>query len=144
MTLHREENVDNKKILSSFLNAFESVYSVFNYQIICPLHPRTKKRLEDNNLFDMKGKNLKIIKPLGFFDFIFLEKNAYCVMTDSGTVQEECSIFGVPNITLRDTTERPETIESSSNMITSHDISIIINAIRLSVKPRKNCYPRWL
>ena len=142
LTLHREENVDNKKILSSFLNAFESVYSVFNYQIICPLHPRTKKRLEDNNLFDMKGKNLKIIKPLGFFDFIFLEKNAYCVMTDSGTVQEECSIFGVPNITLRDTTERPETIESSSNMITSHDISIIINAIRLSVKnPEKIVTP---
>ena len=79
---------------------------------------------------------------MGFFDFIFLEKNAYCVMTDSGTVQEYCSIFGVPNITLRDTTERPETIESSSNMITSHDISIIINAIRLSVKnPEKIVTP---
>lgn len=138
LTLHREENVDNKNKLKEFIGVLNDIHAKFKYTIIWPVHPRTKKNLVNNNLLDPKNKALKIIKPLGFIDFVKLEKNSYCVLTDSGTVQEECSIFGIPNITLRETTERPETIESSSNMITSSNIEIILNAINISVKYSNN------
>ncbi len=138
LTLHREENVDDIKKLKEFINVLNNIHSKFKRQIIWPVHPRTKKNLDKNKLINNNNRAIKIIKPLGFIDFVKLEKNSYCVLTDSGTVQEECSIFGIPNITLRETTERPETIESSSNMITSNNLDIILNAIKISVKYSKN------
>ncbi len=69
--------------------------------------------------------------PFGFFDFIHLEKNAACVITDSGTVQEECCILGIPNITIRDVTERPETIECGSNMLSGADADTILQCVRV-------------
>jgi UDP-N-acetylglucosamine 2-epimerase (non-hydrolysing) len=67
----------------------------------------------------MAGGQVRVIEPQGFFDFVALEKQAKCVLSDSGTVQEECCIFGVPNVTLRDVTERPETVEVGSNMLSA-------------------------
>ena len=138
LTMHREENVDKSSKLSEFVDALIHINKVYSLPVIWPIHPRSIKVLTSLQKKNLQKHNIIFIKPLGFFDFVYIEKNAFCVLTDSGTVQEECSIFKVPNITLRDTTERPETIESGSNLITSSDIDIIINAIKFSVE-NVNC-----
>lgn len=117
VTLHRAENVDNPDRLKKFVECFNYLTTQYAHQIIWTVHPRTQKYLEQYTFRD----GIVATQPLGFFEFIKLEKNAYCVLTDSGTVQEECSIFGVPVVTLRDTTERPETIETGSNFISGTD-----------------------
>jgi UDP-N-acetylglucosamine 2-epimerase (non-hydrolysing) len=73
-----------------------------------------------------------LLEPLGFFDFVNLEKNAYVVLSDSGTVQEECSIFSIPNVTVRDVTERPETIECGSNIISGAETESLITAVEMA------------
>ncbi len=95
-------------------------------------HPRTAEKLKQ---FDLLPTNDKIIllEPLGFFDFVKLEKNAFAVLTDSGTVQEECAIFGVPNVTVRDVTERPETMECGSNVLSGAESDSILRAVNLAV-----------
>ncbi len=117
VTMHRAENVDDKSRLESILLGLDKISNEYNLPAICSLHPRTKSKIEQFNL-RTSNKNIRFSAPLGFFDFIVLEKNALCVITDSGTVQEECCILAVPNITIRDVTERPETIECGSNMLT--------------------------
>ncbi len=81
---------------------------------------------------------IKLLEPLGFFDFVKLEKNALAVFTDSGTVQEECAIFGIPNITIRDVTERPETIEAGSNILSGADADSILRAVAMAVSQPAN------
>ena len=114
LTLHRAENVDDKKILENIVDALISI----NEKIIFPVHPRTKKRLEEFKLLEkLKDSNIKIIEPLGYLDFLLLLSNAKLVLTDSGGVQEEAIILHVPCVTLRTTTERPETIEAGGNVL---------------------------
>ncbi|MCK5133668.1 MAG: UDP-N-acetylglucosamine 2-epimerase (non-hydrolyzing) [Candidatus Sabulitectum sp.] len=115
-TLHRAENVDIPERLEGFAKALEMVRSKFNLPMIVSTHPRTRNKL---NSFALEKKlgNVKYMEPMGFFDFVNLEKNAKCVLSDSGTVQEECCIFKVPTVTLRDVTERPETIDCGSNVL---------------------------
>lgn len=113
VTLHREENVDNAERLKKFVGVLKSL----DKPVVWSVHPRTRKRLEGIET----GKNITLREPLSFTHFLGNEKGAYCVLTDSGTVQEECAIFGVPCVTLRDTTERPETIESGSNFLSGTD-----------------------
>ena len=79
----------------------------------------------------MKNSSIKLLEPFGFFDFVKLEKNARLVLTDSGTVQEECCIFNVPTVTIRDTTERPETLECGSNILSGLDANNIINCVKI-------------
>jgi UDP-N-acetylglucosamine 2-epimerase (non-hydrolysing) len=83
---------------------------------VCSVHPRTRAKLESFGV-DLGGDGVIVSPPLGFLDFVRLERHARCMLTDSGTVQEECCILGVPAVTVRDTTERPETVECGSNMI---------------------------
>ena len=73
--------------------------------------------------------DVRFLEPFGFFDFIALEKNACCILSDSGTVQEECAIFGFPNVTLRDVTERPETIECGSNILSGSEPDVIVSCV---------------
>ena len=96
------------------------------------VHPRTRQKLADFNT-QVDTDRIVLLEPLGLFDFVKLEKNSLAVLTDSGTVQEECSIFGIPNVTLRDVTERPETVESGSNIIAGSDPKMIAKAVELAV-----------
>jgi len=128
VTLHRTENVDFEERLSSFITSFQSLYKIHNKPIVCSLHPRTRSQLKKQNK-NFEGSGVKTYKPFGLFEFVKLEKNAYCVLSDSGTVQEECCIFGIPNITLRDVTERPETVESGSNLVAGCNPDEIIKAV---------------
>lgn len=125
VTMHRAENVDLEDRLRSLIAGLQGLTSTYQVPVVCSLHPRTKDKIQSFGLGDA-AKQVRFIEPLGFFDFVALEKNALCVVSDSGTVQEECSIFRVPNVTIRDVTERPETLECGSNMITGmHPDSIL-------------------
>ncbi len=132
LTIHRQENVDNVERLKFIVKTLKKIILKYKKPIIWPIHPRTLKNLKK---FKIKPDRLiKILKPLDFFKFIKLEMNSFCVLTDSGTVQEECSIFKIPNIILREKTERPETIESGSSIISLNTTNEIINAINFSTK----------
>ncbi len=133
VTMHREENVDLKDRLSNILAALYKIQKKYKLPVICSLHPRTKNRMKSFGL-TLDNKNIHFLTPLGFFDFIALEQKAICVITDSGTVQEECCIFKVPNITIRDVTERPETIEVGSNVIVGVSPQRILKSIEVVIK----------
>jgi UDP-N-acetylglucosamine 2-epimerase (non-hydrolysing) len=114
-TLHRAENVDNKERLGGILNEFSQIYKEFGLPIIFPIHPRTVKMIKEFHLKLHIGT--RVIKPLGYLEFLQLESEARLIFTDSGGVQEESCIFKVPCVTLRKNTERPETIDVGSNII---------------------------
>lgn len=131
VTLHRQENVDNPITLRNFINNFNVITKKFKKKLVFPIHPRTKKNLKKLKIY--VSKNIKLIKPLGFFDFVKLEKNCFCLLTDSGTVQEEGNILKKPTIVMRDTTERPETIESGSSIIVGKDLNFFKNSIEAQI-----------
>jgi UDP-N-acetylglucosamine 2-epimerase (non-hydrolysing) len=120
VTLHRAENVDVEKRLKNLTTAFDEIQKIHKLPIIVSTHPHTRARLIENGIQD-QNKDVRYLPPFGLFDFVALEKNARFVLSDSGTVQEECCIFHVPNITIRDVTERPETIECGSNILSGAD-----------------------
>ncbi len=139
-TLHRAENVDIDYRLEKFVEAFNELYEKYRQPIVWSVHPRTRKQLDTmKNLALHKG--VQAIAPLGLFDFVKLEKNARCVLSDSGTVQEECAIFGVPTVTLRDTTERPETIEVGSNFISGCEPSAILRGVQAVIEASRGWTP---
>jgi len=131
-TLHRAENVDDSNRLAKFIEAFEKLASEYDHPVLVSTHPRTRSRLDAMNL--RTDSRVQFVEPLGFFDFVALEKRARCVFSDSGTVQEECSILKTPNVTLRDVTERPETIECGSNILSGCDVDRIMTAARIVIE----------
>ncbi len=133
VTMHRAENVDIPQRLMNLIKAFELLFEEFNYPIICSLHPRTKDKIQRFNI-TTKMKDIHFLTPLNFFDFVKLEKKAALVLTDSGTVQEECCIFHKPNITIRDVTERPETIEVGSNLTAGNNPKDILSCAKMVLK----------
>lgn len=114
VTAHRAENVDVESRLMNIIHALDTI-SRRGYFVVFSCHPRTKKRLE--GFAWAPNDNFIITEPMGFFDFLKLEGWAKCVITDSGTVQEECCLLRVPTVTIRDSTERPETVECGSNIV---------------------------
>ncbi|NQE54439.1 UDP-N-acetylglucosamine 2-epimerase [ANME-1 cluster archaeon GoMg3.2] len=126
VTAHRQENVDIKERLKGILDGLELVYLEFNLPIIYPIHPRTMKRIKEFGLEVPNG--VELIESLGFLEFLQLEVNATLVLTDSGGVQEETCILKVPCVTLRDSTERPETLEVGSNVLAGVNQNMILRA----------------
>ena len=112
ITAHRQENVDNPERLAKIVEILNSL----RYPAVFPMHPRTKKRLKENG-YSITNPRLKIIEPLGYLDFLILLSEAKLVLTDSGGLQEETNILHVPCLTLRDNTERPETVDAGSNIV---------------------------
>ena len=130
LTAHRAENVDEPKRLENLFAAIDKLQKDYSLPVICSFHPRTADKFKKFGMIN-SNPNIFLLEPLSFFDFIALEENAFCVLTDSGTVQEECCIFKVPNVTIRDVTERPETIACGSNILTGIDEERIISAVKL-------------
>lgn len=129
VTTHRTENVDNEESLKNIINSLNKISET--YKVVLPLHPRTKDKLLKFNI--KLNFNIIVSSPLGFFDFVKLEKNAKCIISDSGTVQEESCILGVPSITIRKTTERRETIECGSNILCGTEYNDIIESFNISI-----------
>lgn len=135
-TMHRAENVGIKDRLVNIFEALNKLHNCYNIPIICSLHPRTRSKMKRFNI-KVNNKHIHLLEPMGFFDFIKLEQNALCVLTDSGTVQEECCIFNVPNVTIRDVTERPETVECGSNMISGVDPGLIEKSVEIVINEKR-------
>ena len=134
VTAHRSENVDNSQILSNIISALEKLHSKFKKRIIYPIHPRTLSKLNKKKL----PKEIEFIKPLGFFDFTKLEKNAFCNITDSGTVPEESLYFKTPCVSIRESSERPEYIEVGSNILAGIEPQNILDSVKLATSSEYN------
>ncbi|MCD6456364.1 MAG: UDP-N-acetylglucosamine 2-epimerase [Methanophagales archaeon] len=136
MKLHRQENVDDKERLKGIFDGLGLVYNKFNFPIIYPIHPRTKKKIREFGLEVPKG--VELIEPLGFLEFLQLEANAKLVLTDSGGVQEETCILRVPCVTLRDNTERPETLEVRGNVLVGVNQNNILEGVKFMLSKERN------
>jgi UDP-N-acetylglucosamine 2-epimerase (non-hydrolysing) len=137
VTLHRAETVDVPERLQGVVAGLEAIAAKYGQPVLWSVHPHTRKRLRELGIDPDGIKGVRCVEPLGLFEFVALQKTARCVLTDSGTVQEECSIFRVPSVTLRDVTERPETIEAGSNMLGGVQAEGILRSteVALSAKP---------
>lgn len=131
-TVHRAENVDLSDRLVQIFGGLAAVAERFGVPVLISVHPRTADKLTQHGI-EASADSIKLLEPLSLFDFVKLEKNAKAVLTDSGTVQEECCIFGVPNVTLRDVTERPETLEVGSNILSGAETSSIIRSVEIAL-----------
>jgi UDP-N-acetylglucosamine 2-epimerase (non-hydrolysing) len=135
LTLHREENVDNLKIFRSVCDSINSLSQQIDMKIIFPIHPRTKKRIKQ---FKIKiNEKIQLVEPLGYFDFLNLIENSAIVLTDSGGIQEEACILNIPCITLRDNTERPETVLIGANKVVGHNKKLILQETKKFLKNSK-------
>jgi UDP-N-acetylglucosamine 2-epimerase (non-hydrolysing) len=125
MTLHRPSNVDDKETLSGILDAIEAIGE--RLPIVFPIHPRTRDRLEEFGLDDRvrRQRSLVLTEPLGYLDFLHLYSNSRLVLTDSGGVQEETTVLGIPCLTLRSNTERPITVTEGTNRVVGSDPEVI-------------------
>jgi UDP-N-acetylglucosamine 2-epimerase (non-hydrolysing) len=113
-TMHRQENVDNEKRFRGVLSGLQMIEEKFGLQVLYPIHPRARKQIE---VFNINLSGLRLIEPLDYLSFLQLENNARLILTDSGGLQEEACILKVPCVTLRDNTERAETLEVGSNVL---------------------------
>jgi UDP-N-acetylglucosamine 2-epimerase (non-hydrolysing) len=140
VTLHRAENVDDPARLERLLRGLTLVADTYQEPMVVSLHPRTADKMARFGLDPQSGR-VRLLKPLGFLDFVKLEQHAHCVLSDSGTVQEECCIFKVPSITVRDVTERAETIEVGSNILTGDDPEDILLAVKVVLDSGRSWTP---
>lgn len=117
VTVHRQENVDDPASLQSILTGLGLVYEKFEKEIIYPMHPRTESKIAGLSI----PKGIRITAPLGFYDFHYLSMNAFCLLADSGTTPEEGLFYKVPCVSLRKSTERPETVEAGAHVVAGID-----------------------
>jgi UDP-N-acetylglucosamine 2-epimerase (non-hydrolysing) len=137
VSAHREENIDNDLNFKDFLASLEAIYHKFKLPIIVSTHPRTQKRL--NAFKSIKfNKNIQFAKPFGFFDYIKLQQEAFCVISDSGTISEEASLLNLPAITIRNAHERPEAIDSGIFIMSGLKKEKVLDAIHVATNLHKN------
>ncbi len=131
VTAHRPENTDVRKNLENIVNALVKLTSKTDKYILWPIHPRTRSVLKKYGLDKVLDENEKILvkEPQGFIDFIVLEVNAALILTDSGGLQEEACVFGVPCVTLRNNTERPESVEVGANVLVGANTDRIVKNV---------------
>ncbi len=128
VTLHRQENVDDRTRFTQILAGLERVAAEFQQRVIYPIHPRSRKRMQE---FGLSPGKLELIEPVDYLAFLQLESNARLVLTDSGGVQEEACILHVPCVTLRDNTERPETVEVGASILAGASAEEILRSSRV-------------
>jgi UDP-N-acetylglucosamine 2-epimerase (non-hydrolysing) len=129
VSLHREENVDDSEKLTKLIRAIESTSDHFDHNVIFSTHPRTKERLTNLNI--KFSKRINFITALGFFDFIKLQQNAFCVISDSGTLTEEASLLGFPAVTLRDAHERPEGTDNGTLILSGSSANHLVSDVEV-------------
>ena len=140
VTMHRQENVDQSERFQSLVGAIGAIAREYDMPVICSTHPRTRNKIETFGV-TVADERIRLLDPFGLFDFVALERQAFCVLSDSGTVQEECCIMGVPTVTLRDVTERPETVECGSNILSGAHQDDVLRAVRVALSRRGGWTP---
>lgn len=133
VTIHRAENVDSAVRVKNIFEALGRIADRYQYPVMISVHPRTKERLRQFGV-TLDHPKLRFHEPFGFFDFVQLQRHALCVLTDSGTVQEESCLFRVPTVTVRQSTERPETITCGSNALSGVTTDAICDCVDLMVQ----------
>jgi UDP-N-acetylglucosamine 2-epimerase (non-hydrolysing) len=134
---HREENVDNPKNLLKILSILNRLAEEYSLPIIVSTHPRTRKRLEMIPEIEIDPL-IRFLKPFGFHDYIYLQMNAICTLSDSGTISEESSILNFPAISLRQSMERPEAQDAGTIILTGFDPEVVINSIGIVIDEFKS------
>jgi len=134
-TVHRPENLDDRRRLSNILCAFRELVKKYNYPLIFSVHPKTRKMIEE---YVISTDGLLLTRPLGYLDFLRLEMDAAVLLTDSGSLQEEACILKTPCVTLRDETERPETITIGSNILAGTNSQDILDAVEIMLCSSKS------
>lgn len=137
VTAHRAENVDVKERLENIVQSLQMIAQKYKFPVICSVHPRTKDRLLKFGIINDEPL-VRFLEPFGFFDFIHLQQFAKCVLTDSGTVQEESCILRVPSVTIRNSTERPETVLCGSNVVSGLEAKSIVSCVDLMINADTN------
>ena len=141
VSAHREENVDSPENLNNLLESLNALHEKYLLPIIVSTHPRTKHRLDDIG-FNNENKDIHFMKPFGFYDYMFLQMNALCVISDSGTIFEESSILNLPSITIRNAHERPEGMDEGSLIMSGLKKEDVIDSVEIILKQRSedvNC-----
>ncbi len=135
VTLHRQENVDNRARFASILEGLNRVAAEFEMLVVYPIHPRSRKMMTK---FDLQPRRLVLAEPVDFLSFLQLESSARLILTDSGGVQEEACILTVPCVTLRNNTERPETIDVGANILAGTSPDRILECSKLMLGRENN------
>ena len=134
VTLHRQENVDNPERFASILAGLRGLSSQYKLPVIYPIHPRSRNKL---NAFGLETGGLTVIDPVDYLTFLLLERHARLILTDSGGLQEEACILNVPCVTLRDNTERPETLHAGANILAGASPERIVECARVMMEKNK-------
>ena len=140
MSIHREENVDSPKNFEDLLSSIDAITETYKFPIIISTHPRTKQKLEEMG-YQENNKYLRFSKPYGFHEYNQLQLNAYCVVSDSGTITEESSILKIPAITIRQAHERPEGMDEGTVVMTGLSKDRILESIKVVVDQHKQNGP---
>lgn len=135
VSAHREENIDIEANFMKLVESLNAVADKYQLPIIFSTHPRTKKRIEEKKV--KFNKLIKNVEPLGFFDYVKLQKDSFCVLSDSGTIPEEAAILNFPGVSIRTSTERPEALDAGSIVLGNIDKDNILNAIEIAVKTHR-------
>jgi UDP-N-acetylglucosamine 2-epimerase len=128
-SFHREENIESKEVLEKIIDSLNGIASQYKLPIIISTHPRTEKKLKENK--QNFSSLMKFHKPFGYFDYIHLQKNSFCVLSDSGTIQEESSILGFPAIQIRNSSERPESFDEGNVILSGTKREIVLKSIEI-------------
>lgn len=136
VSVHREENVDSKANLAKVVEALNALYEEYGLPIVVSTHPRTRNRLEKLGLDKVTG-DIRFLKPFGFFDYNKLQMEAFCAISDSGTISEESSILNFPAVTLRRSIERPEALDTAAIALTGLDKDTLIEGVRIATASRE-------
>ncbi len=139
VSMHREENVDDHVPLTTLVTSLNALAATYGYPLIFSVHPRTRKRLKAGR--HELHKLIRLMPPLGFFDFVALQKHAYCTLSDSGTITEESSILGFPAITIREAHERPEGMDEGAIVMSGLESTRILQAVELTMAQFKTSGP---
>jgi UDP-N-acetyl-L-fucosamine synthase len=132
VSAHREENLDNEDNFLSIVTSLNEIANKYQMPIVYSTHPRTQKKIESKKI--KFNPLIRILKPFGFFDYCSLQKNSFCVLSDSGTLSEEASILNFPGVLIRTSTERPEALDKGRIIIGSLNSIDIIHSVELATK----------
>lgn len=133
VSVHREENVDNPESLKKVVHCLNELHDKYGYPVVVSTHPRTKNRLDKLGL-DAGSRDIRFLKPFGFFDYNKLQKDSFCAISDSGTISEESAMLDFPAVTIRQSIERPEALDAGSIVLSGLDSDILISAVDLVTK----------
>ena len=135
VSVHREENVDSRENLQQVMRCLERLHDEFQIPVVVSTHPRTRNRLEQAGLA-VGDRDIRFLKPFGFLDYNKLQMNAFCAVSDSGTISEESAILDFPAVTIRKSLERPEAMDAGSIVLTGLDADVLVSSIKIATQER--------